>query len=396
MNGESFASSVCVEENGWHVGRAKVVGICGCTNAGKTTVAKELVKLLSDGSNSATLISQDDFFLPKDCVRRVWKEGDPTVLFYDYDSPSSVDEKSFLNELKKATETHDFVVVEGNMLTELPKILKLIHRVLFITLDKDTCQRRRVKRTYDPPDVPGYFDQVVWPSYQVHLENALAMARDDGRLTFLDGREEATLEKIAENLRYCFSDLVRIQFDPINAQEATKFVGIPSCGAISVFIGTTRDTFNGKTVVRLEYEAYDQMAYQELRKLCMRVRNEYPSIERVAIIHRIGEVAVGEESVVIATSSPHRRDAIHATEMLIDELKRVVPIWKKEVYGDGSASWKENGEFKCNLPNAELSFASGDQSRVCGRESFWENIRERQDQTRSYNVDSHSGRKMPR
>lgn len=68
----------------------------------------------------------------------------------------------------------------------------------------------------------------------------------------------------------------------------------------------------------------------------------------------------------------------------------------QEVYGDGSSSWKENGEFKSNLPSAELSFASGDQSRVCDRETFWENVRERQDQMRSYNVDSHSGRKMPR
>jgi hypothetical protein len=93
------------------------------------------------------------------------------------------------------------------MLTELPRILKLFHRVLFITLDRDTCQKRRSTRVYDPPDEPGYFDQVVWPSYQSHLENALAMARDDARLAFLDGREEPTFEMIAENLRFAFPTL---------------------------------------------------------------------------------------------------------------------------------------------------------------------------------------------
>jgi molybdopterin synthase catalytic subunit len=187
-----------------------------------------------------------------------------------------------------------------------------------------------------------------------------------------------------------------------------------------MFIGTTRNTFDGKKVVRLEYEAYDQMAYQELKKLCHNVRQQYPSIVRVAILHRIGcaryirhvqlmfrtfrEVAVGEESVVIATSSPHRYDAIHATEMLIDELKRVVPIWKKEVYADGSSSWKENGEFNNALPKketgplpkSEISFASGDQSRVCDRDTFWQNVRERREQRRSFNVETHSGRKLPR
>jgi molybdopterin synthase catalytic subunit len=312
--------------------------------------------------------------------------------------------KKHFTALKKATEDFDFVIVEGNMLTELPRILKLFHRVLFITLDRDTCQKRRSTRVYDPPDEPGYFDQVVWPSYQSHLENALAMARDDARLAFLDGREEPTFEMIAENLRFCFSDLVRIQFDPLSVQEATRFVGLPSCGGISMFIGTTRNTFDGKKVVRLEYEAYDQMAYQELKKLCHNVRQQYPSIVRVAILHRIGEVAVGEESVVIATSSPHRYDAIHATEMLIDELKRVVPIWKKEVYADGSSSWKENGEFNNALPKketgplpkSEISFASGDQNRVCDRDTFWENVRERREQRRSFNVETHSGRKLPR
>ncbi|VDM70168.1 unnamed protein product [Strongylus vulgaris] len=89
----------------------------------------------------------------------------------------------------------------------------------------------------------------------------------------------------------------------------------------------------------------------------------------------IGEVAVGEASVIIATASPHRNDAIHATEMAIDELKRTVPIWKKEVYDDGGCSWKENGEW-CAInrdgdSTEEKSFAEASRTRDANRKVFW-------------------------
>jgi molybdopterin synthase catalytic subunit len=107
------------------------------------------------------------------------------------------------------------------------------------------------------------------------------------------------------------------------------FVTSPQYGAISVFIGTTREFFDDKKVKLLAYECYEEMALSELRKLCHEARHTYPAIGRIAITHRIGEVPVTEKSVVIATSSPHRADAIKATEFLIDRLKATVPIWKK-------------------------------------------------------------------
>ncbi|KAJ3330272.1 Molybdopterin synthase catalytic subunit [Blyttiomyces sp. JEL0837] len=135
--------------------------------------------------------------------------------------------------------------------------------------------------------------------------------------------------------------------DPINLQDLVNKVRDDGCGAISTFSGTTRDYFvvNGirKRVLRLEYSAYVPMAIKELEKLSNEARKTWPSLHGIAITHRIGVVPVGEESVVIAISSPHRKDAIEAVGWCIDELKRTVPVWKLEVYEDGS-QWKSNSE----------------------------------------------------
>jgi molybdopterin synthase catalytic subunit len=96
-------------------------------------------------------------------------------------------------------------------------------------------------------------------------------------------------------------------------------------------------------VLRLEYEGYVPMAVKQLNELVDKCRRKWDSLMGVAIYHRLGLVPVGEESVLIAVSSPHRRDALEAVHWLIDELKRTVPIWKKEVYEDGSM-WKANCE----------------------------------------------------
>lgn len=103
--------------------------------------------------------------------------------------------------------------------------------------------------------------------------------------------------------------------------------------------------FVGKKVIQLEYEAYEPMALKEMMKLADHARTLWPDIYHIAMRHRIGVVPVRESSILIAVSSPHRRDAIAACEWLIDELKATVPVWKKEHYADGSV-WKvsENNE----------------------------------------------------
>lgn len=128
--------------------------------------------------------------------------------------------------------------------------------------------------------------------------------------------------------------------------ECSAFVTTPSCGAVSTFVGTTRDNFDGKTVKKLSYEGYVPMAEKELRKLCDDATDKFPSIARIAAVHILGDCPVGEASVILSASSPHRRDALHCVEYLIDELKGRIPIWKREVYeGDGGSVWKENIEW---------------------------------------------------
>lgn len=138
-------------------------------------------------------------------------------------------------------------------------------------------------------------------------------------------------------------DYIKITPDPLSVDEITKLVTDPTCGAISLFVGTTRDTFEGQSVVRLEYEAYEEMAKKEILKLC-KVSREKWSLHHIAVYHRLGLVPVSEASVILAVSAVHRRESLDAVSYLIDELKANVPIWKKEIYDDGSSSWKQNKE----------------------------------------------------
>ncbi|XP_078486730.1 molybdopterin synthase catalytic subunit [Ciona intestinalis] len=132
--------------------------------------------------------------------------------------------------------------------------------------------------------------------------------------------------------------------DALDVQTAVDKVSSETCGAVSIFLGTTRNHFNGKKVLRLDYECYGQMAHKELEKICDRLREKWPDILHILIHHRLGSVPVKESSVLIAISSPHRVDAMAATQYCIDNLKANVPIWKKEVYDDGTNQWMENNE----------------------------------------------------
>lgn len=138
-------------------------------------------------------------------------------------------------------------------------------------------------------------------------------------------------------------DVVVLTREPLEGFSAVELVGRDGAGAVATFVGTTRDTFGGRRVVRLEYEAYEPMAEKELRALCAAVRGRW-KVEAVAVLHRLGVVEVGRASVVVAVSSVHRREALEAVHWAIDELKARVPIWKREVYEDGS-EWKQNAEF---------------------------------------------------
>ncbi|KAK9299711.1 hypothetical protein QLX08_007342 [Tetragonisca angustula] len=138
-------------------------------------------------------------------------------------------------------------------------------------------------------------------------------------------------------------NIVKLQQEKLNVGHIIGLVTAPNCGAISNFIGTTRDNFDNKKVLKLEYEAYEPMALKEMNNICSKIRSQW-KVHHIAIYHRLGEVPVSEASIVIAISSPHREESLKAVEYAINSLKASVPIWKKEVYDTQESQWKENKE----------------------------------------------------
>lgn len=124
---------------------------------------------------------------------------------------------------------------------------------------------------------------------------------------------------------------------PIDVTQLERAVADPHAGAIVTFAGTTRADNAGRTVIRLEYEAYESMALSEMRRLAREAGERWP-IVRIAISHRIGQVDIGETSVAIAVSAAHRAEAFEACRFAIDRLKQIVPIWKKEHF-EGGEVW---------------------------------------------------------
>jgi MoaE-MoaD fusion protein len=142
------------------------------------------------------------------------------------------------------------------------------------------------------------------------------------------GQQAATVEDILQLVR-----------EPIDARTITETLRAPADGALVVFDGFVRNNFKGRQTLFLEYEAYEPMAYAQMREILAHIRAQFP-VHRVAIVHRLGRLEVGETSVFIAVSSPHRAAAFDACRYAIDALKRFVPIWKKEHFADG-ALWAE-------------------------------------------------------
>ena len=129
---------------------------------------------------------------------------------------------------------------------------------------------------------------------------------------------------------------------PIDMNDLLAKVASPGAGGIATFLGVVRDNSLGRKVLFLFYEAYAPMAIKEMERLEAEVRERW-KLEGFAITHRVGRLEIGEASVAIAVSSPHRKEAIEACHYAIDRLKQTVPVWKKE-YWEGGEVWIENAE----------------------------------------------------
>jgi molybdopterin synthase catalytic subunit len=133
--------------------------------------------------------------------------------------------------------------------------------------------------------------------------------------------------------------LFEVTTQPLSVDEVVARVADPGNGAVITFVGVVRDNTEGRQVHFLEYEAYPEMAEETLRQIGDEVRQRWKSVRGVAIVHRVGRLQIGEASVVIAISAGHRPEVFDAVHYAIDRLKEIVPIWKKEVWADGS-EWR--------------------------------------------------------
>ena len=122
---------------------------------------------------------------------------------------------------------------------------------------------------------------------------------------------------------------------PLSPDEIAAQVDDPGAGGVVIFSGVVRDQTDGRPVKFLEYEAHAAMAESKLREIGAAIRGRWPGVKRVAMLHRIGRLEIGESSVLIAVSAAHRGDAFEACRYAIDTLKRTVPVWKKEHFEDG-------------------------------------------------------------
>jgi molybdopterin synthase catalytic subunit len=136
--------------------------------------------------------------------------------------------------------------------------------------------------------------------------------------------------------------MIRLTHAVIDAHSLTEQVRRNDCGAVVTFLGTVRDLTDGKRTVALDYEAHDGMAEKKMAEIEHDTRQRWP-VGELLMVHRLGRLEIGEVSVAVAVSCPHRGQAFEACRHAIDRLKELVPIWKKENWADGSTEWVHPG-----------------------------------------------------
>ena len=179
----------------------------------------------------------------------------------------------------------------------------------------------------------------VWPALDLGAEPegllyAVNKEYADGHRDLEDGDEVALIPPVS-------GGAFRLSAEPLSLDAVVDEVRSPQAGAIATFTGTTRVRSRGRTVLHLEYEAYEEMAEQVMRQIAEELKGRYDLCE-IAIHHRTGRADIGEASVMIAVSAPHRQDALAACKDAIDTLKSRVPLWKKEFY-EGGDEWIGRG-----------------------------------------------------
>lgn len=153
-----------------------------------------------------------------------------------------------------------------------------------------------------------------------------------------EGDEVAFIPPVAGGAQ----DYFAIVSEPIDEAALRAYVSDPGAGAVLVFIGTTRNQTGDRRVEYLEYEAYEPLARRQMERIAEEIRARWPDVKGIAIVHRVGRLEIGEASIGIAVSSPHRATAFAACRYAIDRAKETLPVWKKEVW-EGGEEWIEEG-----------------------------------------------------
>jgi MoaE-MoaD fusion protein len=213
--------------------------------------------------------------------------------------------------------------------------------VLFFGAAREVVDQNPLSLTLDaPPTVARAFQQLV--TQFADLE------RFGRSLLFAVNQEYATPETaLKDNDELAIfppvsggtHDFFELTTEPIDVGAVARRVVLPECGATVTLDGFAREWTKGRQTKYLVYEAYNEMALSEMQRLGIEAHNRF-DIAHIGIVHRTGRLEIGETSVVISVSAPHRKAAFEACEWAIRELKRTVPIWKKEVYEDGE-TWVE-------------------------------------------------------
>ena len=177
-----------------------------------------------------------------------------------------------------------------------------------------------------------------WPQLANGLKSSqvsvnLEFVRPETRLS--EGDEVALIPPVSGGKP---ENLFKITKDSIVAQDVIDPIQSDNAGAVITFLGTVRNNTHGRATSYLDYEAYAPMAEKKMAEVAGEVREKW-GIERVAMIHRIGKLEIGEVSVAVGVASPHRKDGFEACKYAMDRLKQIVPIWKREVWTDGEEEW---------------------------------------------------------
>lgn len=134
---------------------------------------------------------------------------------------------------------------------------------------------------------------------------------------------------------------------PIDCEALNATAGHAKCGAVLTFSGTVRNHHMGRAVHKLAYEAYETMAQKQIAAIVAEAKVQFVQLEKAQVVHRLGEMGVGESSIYITVATHHRPEGFAALRFIIDRIKRDVPIWKKEFYNDGASDWLHPGEGHC-------------------------------------------------